>query len=86
MNAVSYTVAALQEPLLCLPAANALRDVCDANRSSLAPHIGAFAELHAGLTSVPVRIYISLAGFLRSTLILASFKGHGKDESAAIYR
>jgi hypothetical protein len=55
MNAISYVVAALPEPSLCLQAANALRDLCDANRAELAPHIGAFAELHAGLTGVPVR-------------------------------
>jgi hypothetical protein len=55
MNAISYVVAALPEPALCLPAANALRDLCDANRAALAPHIGAFAELHAGLSDIPVR-------------------------------
>ena len=54
MNAISYVVSALPEPSLCLPAANALRDLCDANRAALAPHIGAFAELHAGLTGIPV--------------------------------
>ena len=54
MNAISYVVSALPEPLFCLPAANALRDLCDANRAALAPHIGAFAELHAGLTGIPV--------------------------------
>ncbi|KAF8124319.1 armadillo-type protein [Boletus edulis] len=53
MNAISYVVSALSEPSLCLPAANALRDLCDANRAALAPHIGAFAELHAGLTGIP---------------------------------
>ncbi|KAL4071677.1 armadillo-type protein [Scleroderma yunnanense] len=53
MNVISYVVAALPEPALCLPAANALRDLCDANRVALAPHIGAFAELHAGLTGIP---------------------------------
>ncbi|KAG2354786.1 ARM repeat-containing protein [Suillus spraguei] len=53
MNAISYVVAALPEPALCLPAANALRDLCDANRGALAPHIGAFAELHAGLSDIP---------------------------------
>jgi hypothetical protein len=55
MNAIKYVVAALPEPSLWLQAANALRDLCDANRSVLAPHIGDFAELHAGLTNVPVR-------------------------------
>ena len=55
MNAISYVVAALPEPALCLPAANALRDLCDANGAALAPHIGAFAELHARLNDIPVR-------------------------------
>ncbi|KAI0043476.1 hypothetical protein FA95DRAFT_399217 [Auriscalpium vulgare] len=36
-----------------LQAANALRDLCDANRTALAPHISAFGELHAGLVGVP---------------------------------
>jgi hypothetical protein len=40
MNTISYVVAALPEPALCLPAANALRDLFDANRAVLAPHIG----------------------------------------------
>ncbi|EIN05146.1 ARM repeat-containing protein [Punctularia strigosozonata HHB-11173 SS5] len=53
MNAVSYVVAALSEPGLCLHAANALRELCDANRAALAPHISAFAQLNAGLSSVP---------------------------------
>ncbi|KAI6113429.1 armadillo-type protein [Pisolithus croceorrhizus] len=53
MNAISYVVAALPEPSLCLPAANSLRDLCDANRIALAPHISAFGELHAGLTGIP---------------------------------
>lgn len=54
MNAISYVVAALTEPALCLPAANALRDLCDANRAALAPHISAFGELHANLSGIPV--------------------------------
>jgi hypothetical protein len=45
-------VPALNDASLCLPAANALRDLCDANRSALAPHITAFGELHAGLSGV----------------------------------
>jgi hypothetical protein len=45
-------VPALSDASLCLPAANALRDLCDANRSALAPHITAFGELHAGLSRV----------------------------------
>lgn len=54
MNSIAYVVAALHEPSLCLQAANALRELCDANRTTLAPHIGAFAELHANLTKIPV--------------------------------
>ena len=54
MNAITYVVSALPDPTLCLFAANALRDLCDANRTALAPHIGAFGELHAGLTGIPV--------------------------------
>ncbi|KAG1853381.1 hypothetical protein F4604DRAFT_2044461 [Suillus subluteus] len=53
MNAISYVVAALPEPALCLPAANALRNLCNANRTALAPHIGVFVELHAGLSDIP---------------------------------
>ncbi|KAI0051285.1 hypothetical protein FA95DRAFT_1676011 [Auriscalpium vulgare] len=53
MNVLTYVVAALPEPALCLQAANALRDLCDANRTALAPHISAFGELHAGLVGVP---------------------------------
>ncbi|KAG1884709.1 armadillo-type protein [Suillus subluteus] len=53
MNAISYVVTALPEPALCLLAANALRDLCHANRAALVPHIGAFAELHAGLSGIP---------------------------------
>ncbi|KAI0799725.1 ARM repeat-containing protein [Irpex lacteus] len=53
MNAISYVVSALPEAALCLPAANSLRDICDANRTALAPHISAFGELHAGLANIP---------------------------------
>lgn len=53
MTAVSYVGNALPEPSLCLQAANALRDLCDANRAALAPHIAAFGQLHAGLTGIP---------------------------------
>jgi hypothetical protein len=54
MSAISYIVAALTDAALCLPAANSLRDICDANRAALAPHISAFGELHAGLANIPV--------------------------------
>ncbi|KAI0633121.1 ARM repeat-containing protein [Trametes polyzona] len=53
MSAITFVVAALPHPALCLSAANALRDLCDANRTALAPHISAFGELHAGLTGIP---------------------------------
>uniref|UniRef100_A0A0W0G8H2 Uncharacterized protein n=1 Tax=Moniliophthora roreri TaxID=221103 RepID=A0A0W0G8H2_MONRR len=52
-NAVSYVVQALPDAALSLQAASALRNICDANRKLLAPQIGAFAELHAGLAQVP---------------------------------
>ncbi|KAI8996297.1 ARM repeat-containing protein [Trametes punicea] len=53
MNAINYVVSSLSDSSLCLFAANALRDLCDANRAALAPHIGAFGELHAGLSGIP---------------------------------
>ncbi|GJE98643.1 hypothetical protein PsYK624_148780 [Phanerochaete sordida] len=53
MSAISYTVSALSEPSLCLPAANTLRDLCDSNRAALAPHISAFGELLANLPAIP---------------------------------
>jgi hypothetical protein len=56
MNAISYVVSALPEPALCLSAANSLRDLCDANRTALAPHISAFGELHANLSGIPVSL------------------------------
>jgi hypothetical protein len=59
MTVLVYVVAALTDPSLCLQAALALRNLCDANRKALAPQIGAFAELYAGLGSVPVRLSIS---------------------------
>jgi hypothetical protein len=49
---LSFVAPSLSEASLCLPAAIALRDLCDANRAALAPHITAFGELHAGLSSV----------------------------------
>ncbi|KAI0262791.1 ARM repeat-containing protein [Gloeopeniophorella convolvens] len=49
---LGYVAPALSDSALCLSAANALRDLCDANRVALAPHITAFGELHAGLSGV----------------------------------
>lgn len=57
MSAISYVLSGLSDPALCLPAANALRSLCDSNRLALAPHISAFGELHAGLTNIPVGIF-----------------------------
>ncbi|TDL27101.1 ARM repeat-containing protein [Rickenella mellea] len=53
MGVLTYVVHGLSEPSLCLQAANALRDLCDANRTALASHIGAFGQLHASLPSIP---------------------------------
>ncbi len=59
MNVVGYVVSALTDQSLCLQAASALRNLCDANRKTLAPQIAAFAELHAGLERIPVRTYLA---------------------------
>ena len=54
LNALNYVVATLDEPSLCLQAANALRELCDANRTKLAGHVADFGQLHARLPSIPV--------------------------------
>lgn len=46
LRAVNYTVTALPEPSLSLQASMSLKDLCDANRAILAPHINSFADLH----------------------------------------
>ncbi|PVF99237.1 ARM repeat-containing protein [Serendipita vermifera] len=46
LRAVSYTVSALPEPSLSLQASMTLRELCDANRATLAPHLNSFADLH----------------------------------------
>ena len=56
LSALSYIVPALEDPSLCLHAANALRNLCDANRKTLAPHISAFGELHARIDNIPVNL------------------------------
>ncbi|KAF9782538.1 armadillo-type protein [Thelephora terrestris] len=53
MNSIQYVAEALSEPSLCLSAANALRSLCDANRTALAPHLHAFGTLHASLVNIP---------------------------------
>jgi hypothetical protein len=74
MNAISYIVTSLPDMALCLPAANALRDLCDANREALAPHIGAFASLHAGLTDIPVCIFFGTACSFYVRILIAWFR------------
>ena len=49
---MGFVVTALPDQALCLPAANALRDLCDNNRIALAPHIASFGELHASLRGI----------------------------------
>ncbi|EJD43963.1 ARM repeat-containing protein [Auricularia subglabra TFB-10046 SS5] len=53
LSVINYVVGAIHEPALCLSATNALRDLCDSNRSALAPHIAAFGELYSKLDSIP---------------------------------
>ncbi|KAJ3573233.1 hypothetical protein NP233_g2568 [Leucocoprinus birnbaumii] len=53
LAALSYVANALPNQGLCLQAGVALRNLCDANRKALAPHIAAFGELHNGLGSIP---------------------------------
>lgn len=54
LDAVGYVVAALEEPGVCSDAARALKELCDANRVRLAPHIQSFGELHQRLPRIPV--------------------------------
>ncbi|KNZ71941.1 Importin-13 [Termitomyces sp. J132] len=53
MSVLTYVASALTDPILCLQAAIALRNLCDANRKALAPEIRAFGQLHAALGSIP---------------------------------
>ena len=68
---LSYVVSALPDPALSLPAAVALRNLCEANRKELAVHIGAFEELHAGLGNVPVSFDFSCCWFVDLWSMLA---------------
>ncbi len=83
MNAINYVVSALTDPNLCLFAANALRDLCDANRIALAPHISAFGELHASLTGIPVRLHFHLRW--RQLIFTVMFTGHRKGKGPAVH-
>lgn len=58
LGALSFVAEALDESALCLPAANALRELCDANRTKLADHIAEFGQLHARLPSMPVSLLL----------------------------
>ncbi|KAF8511488.1 ARM repeat-containing protein [Hysterangium stoloniferum] len=53
MDVVGLVVAALHVPSLCFPAANSLKEMCDANRIALAPHMAAFGDLHSGIAAIP---------------------------------
>lgn len=66
MDAVSFVVTSLNEPALCFVSAGSLKELCDANRTALAPHIAAFGGLHASMSSIPVRL--SIQPFLLSSL------------------
>ena len=54
MNVLNYVVTALSDQALCLQAATAFKNICDANRKALAPHIAAFGQLHNNLSNIPV--------------------------------
>lgn len=56
MDAISYVATGLNDDALALRAANAFKDLCDANRLTLARDITVFGHLYVGLGSVPVRI------------------------------
>jgi hypothetical protein len=54
MVVITYVVSALSPstPILHHPAANALRDLCDANRAKLTPHISDFGQLYANIGGI----------------------------------
>ncbi|TFK19652.1 ARM repeat-containing protein [Coprinopsis marcescibilis] len=52
-NVLNYVVTALSDQALCLQAATAFKNICDANRKALAPHIAAFGRLHDNLSNIP---------------------------------
>ncbi|KAG8959657.1 hypothetical protein FRC03_007658 [Tulasnella sp. 419] len=53
LGVMGFIVQAFSEPNLSLPAARALRDICEHNRIALSKHIGSFGQLHASLPSIP---------------------------------
>lgn len=56
LGALTFVVAGLPDKVLCLSAAGALKQLCDANRANLAPHIASFGEILSSSTAIPVSI------------------------------
>jgi len=81
LTVLSYVVSALPDPSLCLSAATALRNLCEANRTALAVHIGAFGELHASLDSIPVSLR-----FPPFPLFILLSVGFREKQNSSIYR
>jgi len=54
LSALTFVVAGLQEPALSLQASGALKQLCDANRTKLAPHIASFGEIHSAAAKISV--------------------------------
>lgn len=54
LGALTFVVAGLPDKVLCLSAAGALKQLCDANRTNLAPHIASFGEILSSTTAIPV--------------------------------
>lgn len=81
LTVLSYVISALPDPSLCLSAATALRNLCEANRTALAVHIGAFGELHASLNSIPVSLR-----FPPFPLFIFLLVGFREKQSPSIYR
>lgn len=56
LGALTFVVAGLPDKVLCLSAAGALKQLCDANRTNLAPHIASFGEILSSSTAIPVSV------------------------------
>lgn len=85
MIVITYVVNALSEPALHHPAANALRDLCDANRTKLTAHIDAFGQLYANIGNITdsekAKVVQSIA-----SVIEALPPGEGVDPIQVSYR
>ncbi|KAF8305820.1 hypothetical protein DL93DRAFT_2065964, partial [Clavulina sp. PMI_390] len=53
LSGVTFVVAGLRDPQLAIFAAGALEQLCDANRTQLAPHIASFGEVLAETRVIP---------------------------------